>query len=69
MKSRFVFVEGKANLSYLSLEIVLDKIERIVKGLDGSELHFGRRLLPAGALNDGCEDLIGANLENFWGLL
>lgn len=60
---------ARQKLSYLSLEIVLDKIERVVKGLDGSELHFGGWLLPAGALDDGCEDLIGANLENFWGLM
>ena len=59
----------RQKLSYLSLEIVLDKIERIVKGLDGGELHIGGRLLPAGALNDSCEDLIGANLENFRGLM
>lgn len=59
----------KQNLSHLSLEIVFDEVERIVKGLDGSELYFGRRLLPAGALNDGSEDLIGAKLENFWSLM
>ena len=59
----------RKNSSYLSLKIVFDKVERIVKGLDGSELHFRRWLLPAGALNDGCEDLIGAKLENFWSLV
>jgi len=56
-------------MSYFTLKIVLDKVERIVKGLYSSELHIGRWLLPAGALNHSGEDLIGAKLENFWSLM
>lgn len=48
----------------LALEILTNKLEGVVKGVDCGELDIGGRLLFPCAVNDGGEDFIGPETED-----
>jgi hypothetical protein len=51
--------------TYLALKIVSHELERVEKGIDGCELDFGRFFFLPGTMDNGCENLVRPNAQDF----